>query len=76
MQFRFFTPVAHLFQMLEWLHPAQDGQGRTELVVRARLLCEVGENPAILNEPYVSTYSQLSEWLENVLIGIEEWKDL
>lgn len=68
--------VAHLFQMLEWLHPFQDGQGRTDLVVQAKLLCEVGSNPAILNEPYVSTYSQLSEWLKSLSIGIEEWKKL
>lgn len=67
--------VAHLFQMLEWLHPFLDGQGRTDLVVQAKLLCEVGANPAILNEPYVSSYSSLSEWVESLLIGIEEWKN-
>lgn len=66
--------VAHLFQMLEWLHPFQDGQGRIDLVVQAKLLCEVGANPAILNEPYVSSLSLLSEWLESLLFGIEEWK--
>lgn len=68
--------IAYLFQILEWLHPFQDGQGRTDLVVQAKLLCEVGANPAILNEPYISTYSPLSEWLENLSVGIEEWKKL
>lgn len=66
--------IANLFQMLEWLHPFQDGQGRTDLVLQAKLLCEVGANPAILNEPFISTYSLLPEWKEYLLSGIENWK--
>lgn len=66
--------VAHLYQMLEWLHPFIDGQGRTDLVLKDKLLCEEGLNPAILDEPYTSTYSTLSNWTSDLKIGMERWK--
>ena len=66
--------IAELFQFLEWLHPFEDGQGRTDLVLMAKLLSEQGSNPAILNDPYTSTNSLFSEWKGDLLQGIEKWK--
>jgi hypothetical protein len=63
--------IAYLFQMLEWLHPFPDGQGRLDLVLLGKLLSEQGANPAILNEPYLSTRVLFSEWNEYLLKGIE-----
>ncbi len=66
--------IADLFQKLEWLHPFEDGQGRTDLVFQAKILAEQGFNPAILQEPYMSTYSPLAEWEEYLFQGTERWK--
>jgi hypothetical protein len=66
--------IADLFQLLEWVHPFLDGQGRTDLVLMAKLLSEEGANPAILNQPYTSSYSLLDNWKEDLLNGIERWK--
>lgn len=66
--------IAELFQTLEWLHPFEDGQGRTDLVLLAKLLSEAGANPAILEEPYFSSYSLLPDWKDYLLNGIERWK--
>lgn len=65
--------IADLYQLLEWLHPFPDGQGRTDLVLMAKHLSEEGLSPAILEEPYVSTYSTLSEWKEYLLKGMRAW---
>ncbi|MBS0649727.1 MAG: Fic family protein [Verrucomicrobia bacterium] len=66
--------IADLYQMLEWLHPFPDGQGRTDLVLLCKLLCEQGLNPAILHQPYMSSYSTLQEWKEYLINGINLWK--
>lgn len=66
--------IAELFQLLEWCHFFGDGQGRTDLVLQAKLLSEEGLNPAILNEPYTSTYSLLPEWKSDLVQGINRWK--
>jgi len=67
--------IADLFQKLEWLHPFPDGQGRTDLVLQAKLLSEEGLSPAILQNPYVSTYLPLPEWKAHLLEGIKKWKE-
>lgn len=66
--------IAHLFQMLEWLHPFYDGQGRTDLVLNTKLLTEQGLNPAILDEPYLSTWSPLAKWSDYLAEGIQKWQ--
>lgn len=66
--------VASLFQYLEWLHPFFDGQGRTDLVLLAKLLTENGFNPAILYEPYFSTFEPLNKWTYYLKEGIKSWK--
>ena len=66
--------IAHLFQMLEWLHPFPDGQGRTDLVLLSKLLSEEGLNPPILEQPYFSTWSLLPEWQDYLLKGIHLWQ--
>ena len=66
--------IADLFQMLEWLHPFHDGQGRTDLILLSKLLCQYGFNPAILEEPYVSTYFSLDDWVNYLKKGMEKWR--
>jgi hypothetical protein len=69
------TVIADLFQKLEWLHPFQDGQGRVDLVLQAKLLSEEGFNPPILEEPYTSTWSLLPEWKEYLVRGMKLWRE-
>lgn len=66
--------IAELFQSLDWLHPFPDGQGRTDLVLLSKLLVEEGLNPPILDEPYMSSYSTLEEWVEYLIKGMEAWR--
>lgn len=66
--------IAELFQNLEWLHPFFDGQGRTDLVLLAKLLTEQGFNPSILYYPYFSTFEPLEKWIAYLEKGIEAWK--
>lgn len=67
--------IADLFQRLEWLHPFQDGQGRTDLVILAKLLSEENSHPLILKHPYASTYSLLHEWQDNLKTGLKCWEN-
>lgn len=67
--------IAELYQLLELLHPYKDGQGRTDLVLQAKLLSEEGLNPAILGQPYMSTWSPLSDWKDYLKQGVQSWKD-
>ncbi len=66
--------IAELFQNLEWLHPYFDGQGRTDLVLLAKLLTENGFNPCILYFPYFSTFEPLEKWVSYIKEGMEAWK--
>ena len=66
--------IAELFQLLEWIHPFPDGQGRTDLILLSKLLTEHGFNPAILKMPYYSTYHLRKEWVKYLKEGIEAWK--
>jgi len=66
--------IAELFQNLEWLHPFFDGQGRTDLVLLAKLLTENGFNPSILYDPYYSTFEPLEKWISYLKEGMEAWK--
>jgi hypothetical protein len=67
--------IAKLYQLLEWLHPFPDGQGRTDLIILAKMLCDFGLNPAILQEPYCSTYCLLQEWVACLKVGMDQWKE-
>lgn len=67
--------IAELFQMLEWLHPFPDGQGRTDLVLLAKLLADEGFNPPILEEPYTSTWTMPEDWLQYLKRGLERWQE-
>jgi hypothetical protein len=66
--------IADLFQRLEWLHPFKDGQGRTDLVLQAKLLSEEGAHPAILMKPYTSTTALLPEWQKYLIQGMKLWE--
>ncbi|MBA2368188.1 MAG: Fic family protein [Candidatus Protochlamydia sp.] len=66
--------IAELFQNLEWLHPFFDGQGRTDLILLAKLLTENGFNPSILYDPFYSTFEPLEKWISYLRDGIEAWK--
>jgi hypothetical protein len=66
--------IANLFQMLDWLHSFNDGQGRTDLILLAKELCHHGFNPAILDQPFFSTISTLDEWVEYLKQGMEKWR--
>lgn len=65
--------IANLFQQLEWLHPFQDGQGRTDLLLLSKLLCQEGFYPTILTHPYVSTLTTLDEWVIYLKEGMMKW---
>ncbi|MEX0962097.1 MAG: Fic family protein [Simkaniaceae bacterium] len=65
--------IANIFQQLEWLHPFLDGQGRTDLVLLGTLLAKHGFNPAVLKEPYISTWTNLEQWTSQLIEGIERW---
>jgi hypothetical protein len=65
--------IADLYQKLEWLHPFIDGQGRTDLILLSKLLSEHGFNPAILDEPYVSSYVPLADWCKYLREGMSKW---
>lgn len=66
--------IAALYQKLEWCHPFKDGQGRTDLILLSKLLTENGFTPAILNEPYMSTFSSLTDWCEYLKKGMASWE--
>jgi hypothetical protein len=68
--------IAKLFQMLEWLHPFFDGQGRADLVLLSTVLTKEGFNPPILEQPYMSSYSSLKDWINYLRNGTERWKKL
>jgi hypothetical protein len=67
--------IAELYQLLEWLHPFTDGQGRTDLVLLSKLLVDEGFTPAILELPYMSTTSLPSDWVKYLQHGMERWKE-
>ena len=66
--------IADLYQKLEWIHPFRDGQGRTDLILLSKLLAENGFTPAILNEPYVSSFVPLKTWVQYLKEGMLAWK--
>ena len=66
--------VADLYQMLEWLHPFKDGQGRTDIILKEKLLCDCGLTPSILDAPYFSTFAPLNEWFTYLKEGMDRWK--
>ncbi len=66
--------IADLYQKLEWLHPFQDGQGRTNLLLLSKLLAEHGFTPAILDEPYMSSFSSLEDWVAYLIEGMQKWQ--
>ncbi|MFI4957322.1 MAG: Fic family protein [Gammaproteobacteria bacterium] len=68
------TLIADLYQKLDWLHPFLDGQGRVDLVLLSKLLTENGFHPAILDDPYFSSTSTLSEWVEELEKGLIAWE--
>ena len=67
------TLIADLFQKLDWAHSFPDGQGRTDLIFLGKLLSENGFNPAILEDPYISTYTHLADWVEYLKEGMLLW---
>lgn len=66
--------IAKLFQRLEWLHPYPDGQGRTDLILQAKLCTDYGLHPPILLMPYDSSVFTLDEWNARLLIGLGNWQ--
>jgi hypothetical protein len=68
--------IAEVFQLLEWLHPFPDGQGRVDLVLLSKLLVDEGFTPAILDQPYLSSIATRDEWKDYLTQGMEAWKKL
>lgn len=66
--------IADLYQMLEWVHPFPDGQGRIDLLILSWLLCKYGLNPPILNSPFYSTFAPLNSWISYLKEGMEKWR--
>ena len=66
--------IAHLYQDLEWFHPFPDGQGRTDLILLAKLLSENGFTPAILNDPYMSSFSSGEDRIAYLEEVMEKWQ--
>jgi len=66
--------IADLYQVLEWLHPFPDGQGRTDLIFLAKELVAAGLNPPILEQPYFSSWAHLDDWVIYLKQGIERWQ--
>ncbi len=67
--------IDDLYQKLEWLHPYPDGQGRTDLLLFAKLLSENGFNPAIWDEPYMSSFSSREDCLAYLKEGMQKWEE-
>lgn len=65
--------IADLYQKLEWIHPFTDGQGRTDRFILDKLLTENGFCPVLCYDPYVSTYSNLKDFVEYVEEGMKNW---
>jgi hypothetical protein len=65
--------IAELYQLLEWLHPFYDGQGRTDLVLLSKLLVDEGFSPAILDDPYMSSFSLPTVWVDYLKEGMARW---
>ena len=66
--------IADLYQKLEWFHAFRDGQGRTDLITLGMLLSKHGFCPAILDEPYVSTFAPLADWVSYLKEGMKKWQ--
>jgi hypothetical protein len=66
--------IADLFQMLEWIHAFADGQGRTDWLVLNKELCRHGFTPAIFENPYVSSWCSLEEWIYYLEDGMKRWQ--
>ncbi len=67
--------IANLYQNLEWVHPYPDGQGRTDLLLLGKLLSENGFTPAILHDPYMSSFSSREDWLAYLKKGMQKWDE-
>lgn len=67
--------IATLFSELEWLHPWIDGQGRSDIVLCNFLLAQEGLNPAILDNPYYSSFNTIPDWATYLKQGIAQWKN-
>lgn len=62
--------AAQVFQWLDLLHPFEDGQGRTDLLVLGKLLSDQNRPPPILKYPYISTWVDLPTWIYYLHTGI------
>ncbi len=67
--------IDDLYETLEFFHPFPDGQGRTDLLLLAKLLSENGFTPTILDEPYMSSYSSRDEWVAYQKVGMQKWQE-
>ncbi len=67
--------IGKLYYALEWGHPYPDGQGRTDLLLLAKLLSENGFTPAILEEPYMSSFSSARDWIAYLEEGMQKWQN-
>jgi hypothetical protein len=67
--------IDDLFQKLDFFHPFPDGQGRTDLLLLAKLLSENGFTPSILEEPYMSSFSSREDWVAYQKDGMQKWQE-
>jgi hypothetical protein len=65
--------IADLYQVLEWLHPFEEGQTRTDGVLLSKELCRHGFHPAILDFPCFSLFMPLDSWVAYLKQGMSLW---
>ena len=66
--------IAQFLKEVEFLHPYEDGNTRTNFVVLNKILVENGFTPVIvsdINFPFTKNLSTMTNWLEQ---GIERWQ--
>jgi hypothetical protein len=68
--------IAKLIQHLEWLHPVEDGCGRTDTALLNFLLTKYGFNPVLLEYPYRSSCRSLAEWTQYIKQGMQNWQNV
>lgn len=69
-----FNATVYLHQMLEWLHPFDDGNTRTNLLLLSFNLARNGFNPPILPNPCACYYMEPQDWANYVKEGMRGWK--
>jgi hypothetical protein len=65
--------IAKFYQHCQWLHTTTDGCGRLDVAILNMLLTQNGFHPVILDYPYMSSTHPLSEWIQCLKQGLDQW---